>query len=96
MASSSSTGVVLGFAGVSVIPVMSSFSLTVPPAVIEHSVSHWLTTSNYLLWRSQFVPLHHAYDLMEIVDGSCPSPLPVEKVPVGDGGVCRMSVAYLH
>ena len=48
----------------------SMFSGNIPLATIQNSVSHKLTASNYALWRSQFVPLLIAYDVMGIVDGS--------------------------
>ena len=55
----------------------SMFSSSIPPATIQNSVSHKLTASNYALWRSQFVPLLNAYDVMGIVDGSYSSPPPL-------------------
>ena len=65
------------------------FSGSIPPATIQSSVSHKFTASNYALWRSQFMPLLNAYDLMGIVDGSCSSPSPLIKISEGENsGVC--------
>ncbi|GAV69817.1 UBN2_3 domain-containing protein [Cephalotus follicularis] len=41
---------------------------------IHHFLSIKLTSTNYLIWRSQFLPLLNGYDLMQFVDGSSSPP----------------------
>ncbi|GAV89277.1 UBN2_3 domain-containing protein, partial [Cephalotus follicularis] len=41
---------------------------------IHHFLSIKLTSKNYLIWQSQFLPLLNGYDLMQFVDGSSSPP----------------------
>ena len=63
---------------------MGSFSCGMPPSAIQHSVSHKLTDSNFALWKSQFIPLLNAFELMGLVDETYPSPPSLIKVTEGD------------
>ncbi|GAV59707.1 UBN2_3 domain-containing protein, partial [Cephalotus follicularis] len=51
---------------------------------IHHFLSIKLTSKNYLIWRSQFLPLLNGYDLMQFVDGSSsPPPRYLSSAPIG-------------
>jgi len=39
-----------------------------------HMLTIKLTSSNYLLWRNQFIPLLTSHDLLGFLDGSIPVP----------------------
>ncbi|KAL8146238.1 hypothetical protein AgCh_004114 [Apium graveolens] len=56
---------------------MAASNNTLPsfsPSSITTLISIKLTASNYLLWRSQFVPLLRSQKLMGYIDGTIPRP----------------------
>lgn len=46
----------------------------VPIATMVHMVTIKLSSSNYLLWKSQFLPMLEAFDLIGHIDGKPPVP----------------------
>ncbi|GAV61819.1 LOW QUALITY PROTEIN: UBN2 domain-containing protein, partial [Cephalotus follicularis] len=48
---------------------------------IHHFLSIKLTSKNYLIWRSQFLPLLNGYDLMFVDGFSSPPPLCLSSAP---------------
>ncbi|OVA20285.1 hypothetical protein BVC80_157g86 [Macleaya cordata] len=52
----------------------SSTPVSVSTTSIHHIVSVKLDSTNYILWRAQFLPLLRGYKLMKYVDGSYPCP----------------------
>lgn len=56
-------------------PTIAASNPTLPPVQIHHLISVKLDNSNYLLWRTQFLPLLKGYELEGFVDGSnkCPA-----------------------
>ncbi|GAV78240.1 hypothetical protein CFOL_v3_21708 [Cephalotus follicularis] len=51
-----------------------SFVVQPPVSHIHHFLSIKLTSTNYLIWRSQFLALLRGYDLRSFVDGSSQPP----------------------
>ena len=49
---------------------LSSFSSNFPN--VGHQLALKLTSSNFLLWQTQLLPLLHGYNLMKYIDGSLP------------------------
>ncbi|RVW68246.1 Retrovirus-related Pol polyprotein from transposon RE1 [Vitis vinifera] len=71
----------------------SSSSLSpLPLNTMVHMLTIKLTSSNYLLWRNQFIPLLTSQDLLGFLDGSVPAPSP--KV-TGFNGTTQMNSAYI-
>ena len=52
----------------------SSSSPSFPLNTMVHMFTIKLTSSNYLLWRNQFIPLLTSHDLLGFLDGSIPVP----------------------
>ena len=52
----------------------SSSYLTLPLNTMVHMLTIKLTSSNYLLWRNQFVPLLTSQELFGLLDGSTVAP----------------------
>jgi hypothetical protein len=44
------------------------------PPTVHHSISYKLTSSNFVLWKAQFIPVLHAYNPMGLVDGAIKPP----------------------
>lgn len=62
---------------------MASSSSTLPLNTMVHMLNIKLTSSNYLLWRTQFVPLLTSQDLFGYLDGNTRAPSPT--IPGSDG-----------
>ncbi|KAJ0039652.1 hypothetical protein Pint_27360 [Pistacia integerrima] len=56
-----------------------------------HMLTIKLTSSNYLLWRNQFIPLLTSQDLFGYLDGSVQAPSP--KI-IGSDGTTQVNPAY--
>ncbi|GAV62079.1 UBN2_3 domain-containing protein [Cephalotus follicularis] len=50
-------------------------SVIQPPSNIHHFLSIKLTSTNYLIWRSQLLALLRGYDLLSFVDGTTQPPM---------------------
>jgi hypothetical protein len=44
------------------------------PVHFSHQIHTILSHDNYLVWKSQIVPVFRGYDLMYIIDGTDPPP----------------------
>ncbi|RVW31317.1 hypothetical protein CK203_103440 [Vitis vinifera] len=69
----------------------SSSSSPLPLNTMVHMLTIKLTSSNYLLWRNQFIPLLTSQDLLGFLDGSVPAPSP--KV-IGSNSITQVNPAY--
>ncbi|RVW27169.1 Retrovirus-related Pol polyprotein from transposon RE1 [Vitis vinifera] len=63
--------------------VLSSSPPTLPLNIMVHMLTIKLTSSNYLLWRNQFVPLLASQELFGYLDGSITTPSPM--ITASDG-----------
>ena len=70
---------------------LSSSSSPLPLNTMVHMLTIKPTSSNYLLWRNQFIPLLTSQDLLWFLDGSVPTPSP--KV-TGFNGTTQVNPAY--
>ncbi|KAF5206650.1 hypothetical protein FRX31_003766 [Thalictrum thalictroides] len=59
---------------------------------ITHFLNVKLDRTNYLLWRSQFIPILHVHDLLDFVDGT--NTCPPECVPSTDGETIVSNPAF--
>ncbi|XP_020264107.1 uncharacterized protein LOC109840022 [Asparagus officinalis] len=59
---------------------------------IHHFLSLKLTPTNYLLWKTQFLPLLRSFDLLGLVEGTdrCPSP----SIVTSESGLSSLTPAY--
>ncbi|KAL8487530.1 hypothetical protein ACS0TY_024003 [Phlomoides rotata] len=48
----------------------------VPMATLIHMLTVKLSSTNYLIWRRQVLPVLSCHDLLSHIDGSTPPPLP--------------------
>ncbi|GFZ05452.1 hypothetical protein Acr_17g0010240 [Actinidia rufa] len=71
--------------------VVSSSSSSLPLNTMVHMLTIKMTSSNYLLWRNQFIPLLTSQDLFGYLDGSVRAPSP--KVTSSDG-TTQVNLAY--
>lgn len=55
----------------------SSQDTTLPMNTILHLITNRLSSSNYLLWKNQMIPLLTYQNLLGHVDGTLPAPDPV-------------------
>ena len=69
----------------------SSSSSPLPLNTMVHMLTIKLTSSNYLLWRNQLIPLLTSQDLLGFLDGSVPAPSP--KV-IGSNSITQVNPAY--
>ncbi|KAA8545032.1 hypothetical protein F0562_019751 [Nyssa sinensis] len=56
------------------IPAISPSSSSSPSTTTHHTFSVKLTPSNYLAWKTQFIPLLNYQNLIGFIDGTTPSP----------------------
>nr|CAN61640.1 hypothetical protein VITISV_021909 [Vitis vinifera] len=76
-------GIRARFLSILTMAVSSSSPPTLPLNTMVHMLTIKLTSSNYLLWRNQFVPLLTSQELFSYLDGSITAPSPM--ITASDG-----------
>jgi hypothetical protein len=61
------------------------------PIQFTHQLHTTLTNDNYLVWKSQILPVHRGYDLMCYIDGTAP---PSATLPASSDGAIAMNPAF--
>ncbi|KAF3784912.1 Retrovirus-related Pol polyprotein from transposon TNT 1-94 [Nymphaea thermarum] len=74
--------------------VVSTFSVLPAPTSLQHFLAVKLSTDNYLLWESQFIPLLKSYGLMGYADGT--NMCPEKFLPTGNNKEAELNPAFIE